>query len=840
MPNWLVSLVLSFSILAGMLSGYFPLQFFDLKLYDLMTALRQRETPSPVVLIEIDRKSIESIGPWPWPRSVIADMVKSAGNSGAKAVGLNILYQEKDVNPGLSAIRKIRQTLKSEPAYSTSNTIGRIDNLLRDAATEIDQDTIIYQAVKPVMNVVLPLSFSWVPPVGAAHEIPEWLYGNMLQKELAVPNPKDLLANLQNPHLAYRNYAPPADANFTYPSLAKVSGRHGHIDFQPDSDGLYRSNRLLINYQDRLVPSFALQMALAYADKRMDDIQLSGSRNIYRGLRYEGKKIPTGHDFKMYIDFDTNPFIINRYSFADVAEGKMAKGLLDNKLVLIGITDPQYTPTYRTPVGKAMTGVELTAYTLENIINNGFIYRPGWGWFLEVVVLLYFGVILLNITKRLNASIAIVIISSFLVAWLGGVLFMYLNNGMWFYVVPHAVVVILGFLLQLLNRFLAAPGKKMDEHTEMNKMLGLSFQGQGQLDMAFDSFRKCSLNDPSVKEALYNLGLDFERKRMFNKAISVYEYLLKGGKFKDANDRIWRMKRAEAKLLGPSPGQRAENNILFQDTQTKPTLGRYEIIKEIGKGAIGTVYLGRDPKINRKVAIKTLRYDDIDAEQLADIKARFFREAEAAGRLSHPNIVTIYDAGEEYDTTYMAMEYLDGHDLARHCRKDNLLPPKMILNIIIRVAFALDYAHKHKVVHRDIKPANVMLTEKGHVKVTDFGIARLTTSNSTQTGIILGTPNYMSPEQVLGKKLDGRSDLFSLGSVMYELFTGEKPFKSDNIGNLMHNIASAKFTPVKTLRKDIPPCCEALINKLMARSRAQRFQNAGAVVLEAQQCLENI
>jgi serine/threonine-protein kinase len=375
----------------------------------------------------------------------------------------------------------------------------------------------------------------------------------------------------------------------------------------------------------------------------------------------------------------------------------------------------------------------------------------------------------------------------------------------------------------------------------MNKMLGLSFQAQGLLDMAFDSFRKCSLNDEAVKEAIFNLALDFERKRMFNKAISAYEYLLKGGKFKDANDRIWRLRRAEAKSLGGSIGNRAETTVLFnQDTKTKPTLGRYEVLKEIGKGAIGTVYLGRDPKINRKVAIKTLRYDEIDSEQLADIKERFFREAEAAGRLSHPNIVTIYDAGEDYDITYMAMEYLDGHDLARHCRKDNLLPPKTILNIIVRVAFALDYAHKHKVIHRDIKPANIMLTEKGHVKVTDFGIARLTSADSTQTGVILGTPNYMSPEQVLGKKLDGRSDIFSLGAVFYELLTGEKPFKSNNIGNLMHNIASAKFQPIRELRPDVPPCCEALVKRMMTKGRAKRFTSAGEVVIESQQCLENV
>jgi serine/threonine-protein kinase len=477
---------------------------------------------------------------------------------------------------------------------------------------------------------------------------------------------------------------------------------------------------------------------------------------------------------------------------------------------------------------------------VENIISRRFLQRPGWTWFMDCISLLYFGILLLYITNLLAARVGLLILVSFLFAWYGLALFLFLNNGLWLHVVPQTLAVVLGFSLQQFNRSLAAPEKKQEEQTEMNKMLGLSFQGQGMLDMAFDSFRKCSLLDPSVKEALYNLGLDFERKRMFNKAASVYEYLHKGGTFKDANDRRWRIKRAESKSLGPNVGGRAETTMIFGDNKTRPTLGRYEIIKEIGKGAIGTVYLGRDPKINRKVAIKTLRYDEIDSTQLKEVKERFFREAEAAGRLSHPNIVTIFDAGEDYDVTYMAMEYLDGHDLASHCRKDNLLPPKVILNIIIRVAFALDYAHKHKVVHRDIKPANIMLTEKGHVKVTDFGIARLTTADSTQTGVIMGTPNYMSPEQVLGKKLDGRSDIFSLGAVFYELLTGEKPFKSNNIGNLMHNIASARFRPIKEVKPDVPDCCAKLVNRMMAKSRTERYGNAGEIVIEAQQCLDKI
>src|SRR5258708_40021295 len=195
------------------------------------------------------------------------------------------------------------------------------------------------------------------------------------------------------------------------------------------------------------------------------------------------------------------------------------------------------------------------------------------------------------------------------------------------------------------------------------------------------------------------------------------------------------------------------------------TLGRYEIVKELGKSAMGVVFLGKDPKINRMVAIKTLKFeDDIDQEDQKALKERFFREAESAGRLSHPNIVTIFDTGEDQDMCYIAMELLDGRDLKDWTPRDKLLPMRDVLELVAKVADALDYAHEQGIVHRDIKPANIMLLKNGIIKVTDFGIARITTSSRTATGTVMGTSSYMSPEQLAGKKVDGRSDLFSLGA----------------------------------------------------------------------------
>jgi len=214
----------------------------------------------------------------------------------------------------------------------------------------------------------------------------------------------------------------------------------------------------------------------------------------------------------------------------------------------------------------------------------------------------------------------------------------------------------------------------------------------------------------------------------------------------------------------------------------KPRLGRYEILEQIGKGAMGIVYKGRDPKLNRLTAIKTIRFiDEYDEDKAEQIKAQFYREAEVVARLSHKNIVMLYDVGEDLDLSYLAMEYLEGESLERYTSADNLLPLHQCLDYIIQVCEALHYAHNQGVVHRDIKPGNIMILEGGLAKVMDFGIARAAGGTKTRTGIIKGTPFYMSPEQAKGAGITGASDIFSLGVLFYQLLTGILPFAGETL-----------------------------------------------------------
>ena len=359
------------------------------------------------------------------------------------------------------------------------------------------------------------------------------------------------------------------------------------------------------------------------------------------------------------------------------------------------------------------------------------------------------------------------------------------------------------------------------DSAESNRMLGLAYQGQGQLDAAFEKYRRCPRDESSLN-LIYNLGLDYERKRQFNKAQATYEYIAETHEgFRDVQNRIKRCESMEdAVLMGGSTQGMVGGTIVNEDGSIeKPMLGRYQVEKELGQGAMGTVYLGLDPKINRQVAIKTMALsNEFDADELTEVKQRFFREAESAGRLSHANIVAIYDAGDENDLAYIAMELLKGTDLDSYIKADSLLPVEEVIAIAINCAEALDYAHRQKVVHRDIKPSNIMYDPDTHtVKLTDFGIARITDSSKTRTGTVLGTPNYMSPEQCMGKKVDGRADLFSLGVVIYQLCSGALPFNGESMATLMYAIVNDPPVDIKKVKPDIEPALRKVIHNAIGK-----------------------
>ena len=255
-------------------------------------------------------------------------------------------------------------------------------------------------------------------------------------------------------------------------------------------------------------------------------------------------------------------------------------------------------------------------------------------------------------------------------------------------------------------------------------------------------------------------------------------------------------------------------------------LGRYEIIADLGQGAMGTVYKARDPLLDRVVAIKTISLNLPD-DEIAEYEARFYQEAKAAGQLSHRNIVTIYDIGKSEQLAYMAMEYLEGQELRKMLSDPTPIPIEKALDIAAQVADGLDYAHNRQIVHRDIKPANVMVLNDGLIKITDFGIARMRNNEiKTMTGMILGSPKYMSPEQVAGKRADPRSDLFSLGVVLYEMLTGTSPFVADNIHGVMYQTLNFNPPAPKSLNAELPEVINYIVAKALAKNIDDRYARA--------------
>ena len=259
-------------------------------------------------------------------------------------------------------------------------------------------------------------------------------------------------------------------------------------------------------------------------------------------------------------------------------------------------------------------------------------------------------------------------------------------------------------------------------------------------------------------------------------------------------------------------------------------IGRYEIVSELGRGAMGVVYRARDPKIGREVAVKTIRLGNhADASEIGELRLRLFREAQSAGRLSHPGIVTIFDVDEKDGLAFITMELVEGEQLSNSRAASLEIGPKIeFLNELLGMAgSALDYAHSRGIVHRDIKPANIMVTESG-IKIMDFGVAHIASSQLTRTGTMVGTPNYMSPEQVRGDPVDGRSDQFSLAVIVYELLTGRKPFETGNVTSTIYRLVNEDPHAPRTLAPSISPALERVLLRAMSKDPAKRFGSCGA------------
>lgn len=363
------------------------------------------------------------------------------------------------------------------------------------------------------------------------------------------------------------------------------------------------------------------------------------------------------------------------------------------------------------------------------------------------------------------------------------------------------------------GRTAVAQPKSPENPAEVSRMLGLALQGQGQLDLAFEQYRQIPPGMALTRDLL-GLARDFEHKQQFSKAEEVIAYMAA-------------CQPAKRGLPTPLQAPKPQAEAAPDNVTASIMLGRYQLGEEIGKGAMGVVYLGKDSQSGGLVALKTMALsDEFEGRDLVDARERFFREAQAAGRLQHPHIVTVLDAGEAHGLAFIAMEFLKGKDLTDYCKPGHLLPLPTVLSIVARVAQALAYAHRQQVVHRDIKPANLMVDlASDSVKVTDFGVARLTDASKTRTGLVLGTPSFMSPEQLAGQKVDGRSDLYSLGVTLFQMLTGVLPFRAKSLADLMNQITHVEAPDIRQSRPELPENLAHLVALALQKRPQDRYQD---------------
>ena len=617
-------------------------------------------------------------------------------------------------------------------------------------------------------------------------------YGDLVSKlqnagasRIILPGPPDIPSNASLPAwTGLLKSTTPVFVPARHP-LATRSANVGFVSVLPDNDGVLRNAQLWYLNGDVKSPSLPLAIALSAADPTAAQKIASSKETI----------------------FLSNYAELPRLSVSDVLRGG-ADATLQGATVFVD-ADPALVGAQAVlPSGQYVTDSELTAAQLGDIEYGRVISTPMWARALEwLAPLLMAAAAVLVMPERDRRDIglfAVIGVAALLIIQILLLLGLRIRID-----VGRAVLIYSG--VAMLCAYLVQDIKK--ESVNAFKK-GSDFLSAGRLEPAFAEFRRCNPSE-TVAAVMYKLSLAFEQQAKPERAEAVIDW----------------MKRTHVESQStPGPAE------LSADMPKR--LGRYVIERRIGRGAMGAVYLAQDPRINRSVAVKVIPIEkEFEDEELKEARLRFYREAESAGRLTHPNIITVYDAGEDNGLAYIAMEYVPGIPLKDFTEPTRLLAPKRALELAALTADALDYAHNQGVIHRDIKPANLLYNPKdASLKISDFGVARMTDNNSTKTGIVLGTPMYMSPEQLGAEDILGSSDLFSLGVTLYELLIGEAPFKATNIAVLMTKITTDDPEPVASRRNGIPSSADAILAKAMAKRPQDRFSCGAEMAVALRNC----
>ncbi len=605
-------------------------------------------------------------------------------------------------------------------------------------------------------------------------------------RRIILPNPPEFSSSDELPGwIAMLNSGGPVFVP-TRHRFADVATRDGFVSVRPDSDNILRQSELWQLNSGVMSPSLPLAINFESSE--------TGAGNMFSGA----------DDVIFFSSYVELPRIdLDRLLEADSAAS------LDGATVFVDSDLAFVDAVAMLPSGQLVTTSEIIATLLADVENGRTIGTPSGIKAMEYLVpalLAIMAVLFLPDRNRRDITVLTVVVIAILLL-LEAVLLYGLQVRM---DLGRPILIFVG--VAALSAWLVIDAKKASGDSYKK---GTAFLSAGRLEPAFAEFRRCNPSD-TVAAVMYKLSLAFEQQAKPERAEAVLEW----------------MKRTQGAHAA------ASDELLKKKSGTPERLGRYVIERRIGRGAMGAVYLAKDPRINRAIALKAIPIEkEFEDEELREARLRFYREAESAGRLTHPNIITVFDAGEDKGLAYIAMEYVSGMSLRSFTDPKRLLAPKRALELAAATAEGLDYAHNQGVVHRDIKPANLLYNPKdGSIKISDFGVAQMTDNNKTKTGIVLGTPMYMSPEQLGAEDLTGLSDLFSLGVTLYELLVGEVPFKASNIAVLMTKISTEDPSPVSSRRAGIPPSVDAVLMKALAKRPQDRFSCGAEMAIALRNC----
>jgi len=807
-------LIVVMTILAVWASYFGAVQKMEWPLYKIFAQLAPTQaTDAKVAVIAIDDKSIKSNEQKPWGSGELAKLASTLRSFRGKSL---VWLPPVDAHDLSADIDTVMQKLNPKEKKQFQRLISGLDKngtLLR----LLDRKNVIYMVPYAAGNAQ-PGTVK-APSLEVDTVIKDSVLGRALTFIYAMPQTEYSVNNAQT-------------------DLFK-SARNGFYP-APEHGATIVQEPLIIKLQDKYFPSAALQVLALINGATQKKIQFIPSE----GVRVQGQMFATDPAFNVVPRLGEAKFdksIVPVYSAIDVVTGKIKAVELNEFDVLVVGQSHADTAMVKLYSGDKSSYPVWFANLVNTLVQGNVVNVPYGSHVIQRCLILVVALYFIFLPLRLRGYVGLAFSGFLAVLMINAMFFSMFLYTSWLKITIPVLFLVVGHLIVAFHFKLTMAFKSLQlEAANAYRELALNEQTHGNLDKAFAYMRKCPM-DKKLLECLYNLGIEFESRRQFRQAVAVYEYISrKDSNYRDIQERKARHQTVSSPnlLSRTSTPNTAATLVVDHPNVARPVLGRYQVEKIVGQGAMGTVYLGVDPKIGRTVAIKTLALsEEFDQKQLEDVRRRFFREAETAGRLNHPNIVTIYDVGEEHDLAYIAMDFITGDGLDNFVQGETLLSIDEVFQIGVEVAEALDYAHAQNVVHRDVKPANIIYDPKTHaIKVTDFGIACLTDTSKTRTGTIMGSPSYMSPEQLEGTDVDGRSDLYSLGVTLYQLFTATLPFTADSMSSLAYKIVKDKPKGIRQVRAELPVCLSRVINKTLEKNPDDRYQNGAELAKALRRC----